>query len=392
MKNNFLEYINSKVRVCVKGKNIERFLKRLADRKIELFELEYIKYNEVCIVIRKSDYHKVEEIKTIYELSIQRVYGLAYLKELFIKNRYVILFFCIAILLLLVLTNTTFEIEVIHTNKEIRQFLRDELKQNGIDILKPIRSYDQIQKIKQTILEKYKNQIEWLEIETVGTKYIVRVEERILAKEKEEQPLQDIVAKKSAILLKIDAESGEIVKNINDYVKIGDTVISGNITLNDEIKEQVSAKGTIYGEVWYRTTVEYPLTYYEEKETGKQKKVYTFHFLNHKFELFNFKPFHDKKIESKTLWKSNVFPFSFTKEKQKEIHVIDETYTKEQAIKLATSYATKKMEDRLSEKEKIIRVQQLKVDTNERTIILELFFTVMEDITDTKQIDKMEKK
>ncbi len=387
MKNAFSEYFGSKVRVCVKGKNVERFLKRLADRKIELYEIEYIKYDEVNIVIQKKVYEKVEEIKTIYELSIQQVYGIERLKQILFQNKYMILAFCVGIILLFCLTHTTFEVEVIHNSKAMRTLLQEELAKNGIDKWKPIKSYLEIQTIKTKILEKYKDKIEWLEIENVGTKYIVRVEERMITDEKETYPIQDIVAKKPAILLRIEGEAGEIVKNINDYVKAGDVVISGNINLNEEIKQQVSARGKIYGEVWYKSTVEYPLSYYEEKETGRKHNVYTYHFLNKRIELFNFHPFKNKKIEAKTIWKSNLFPFSLSYEKQKEVTVIDETYNKEQAIQKATELATKKIEDQLSEKEEIIRVQQLKVEENERTIVVELFFAVLEDITDIKPIE-----
>ena len=387
MKNTFLSYFRSKVRVCVKGKNIERFLKRLHMKNIELYEIEYVKYDEANIIIQKTDYEKVEEIKTIYEISITQVYGMERIKQVLFKNKYMILAFCIGIVFLFVLTHTIFEVEVIHNSKEMRNLLQEELSLNGIDKWKPVKSYQEIQKIKNIILEKYKDKIEWLEIENVGTKYIVRLEERIVMEEPIQYPLQDIVSKKSAILLRIEAESGEIIKNINDYVKAGDTVISGNIKLNEEMKQQVAANGKIYGEVWYKSTVEYPLSYYEEKETGKKNNVYTYQFLNKRIELLNFHSYKNKKIEAKTIWKSNLFPISFARENQKEIVIIDETYSKEEAIEKAKEAAIKKIEDQLSEKEEIIRVQQLKVEENERTIVVELFFAVLEDITDTKPIE-----
>lgn len=387
MKNAFLEQFRSKIMLQVKGKNIERFLKRLANKKIELYKIEYVKYDCINIIINASDYDAIEEIKTIYELSIQKAYGIKRIKQVLFQNKYVILAFCIGIFLLYGLTHTIFEIEIIHNSKELRLLLQQELAVNGMIKWKPIKSYQQIQNIKKNILEKYKDKIEWLEIEQIGTKYIVRVEERLLQENPVTPPLQDIVAKKPAILLKIEAESGEIIKNVNDYVKAGDTVISGNIKLNEEVKQQTAAIGKIYGEVWYKATVEYPFSYYEEKETGKQKTVYTYHFLNKRVELFNFHPFKDKKIESNTLWKSNIFPISLTKEKQKEVIIIDEKYTKEEAIQKATEVASEKIKAKLKEKEEIIRVQQLKVDANERTIIVELFFAVLEDITATKAIE-----
>ena len=128
-----------------------------------------------------------------------------------------------------------------------------------------------INKIKKQILEKHKNRIEWLEIENVGTKYIIRVEERILNNIEENGSPRDIVAKKDAIIKRIDAYSGEVLKNKLDYVRRGDIIISGNIHLNEEVKNHVEAKGKVYGEVWYKVSLEYPLHYEEVTYTNKKK-------------------------------------------------------------------------------------------------------------------------
>ena len=141
MKNAIFSKLTSKIRICVKGKNIERFIKRLASKNIELYEIERITYNEINLVILKSDYSTVEEIKTIYDISVKEVYGFERLKQLLAKNKYMIVAFCIGLVFLYVLTHTTFEIEVIHNKKELRTLLQEELAKNGISKWKPIRSY-----------------------------------------------------------------------------------------------------------------------------------------------------------------------------------------------------------------------------------------------------------
>lgn len=389
MKNSFLNHFQDRIKVKIKGKNVERFIKRLVTLQIELYDIEYIRYNEIHVIIEKSDLEKIQEVKTIYEIDVVGIYGMGHFKELLNRNKYMLLSFFVGIIIFFFLTNTIFTIEVVHTDKDLRNLLKQELQNNGIAVGKMKKNYDQIQKIKEKILSDYKDKIEWLEIETVGTKYIIRVEERILNKEKETTSNQDIVAKKSAILLRIEAENGEVIKNVNDYVKAGDTIISGNIKLNEEVKKQIPAKGKIYGEVWYETTVEYPLTYYEEKETGKKNTVFTFQFLNHRIELFNFHKYKHKKIDGKPIIKSNIFPISLTKEKQKEVEVIHQQYTKEEAIEKAIEVATEKIQKKLKEPEKIIRTQRLKVDENESTIVVELFITVMEDITATVPLEEI---
>ena len=81
-------------------------------------------------------------------------------------------------------------------------------------------------------LIEYKDKIDWLEIERVGTKYVIRVEERILNEKKQNKVNQNIIASKSGIIKKIEAKEGQIVKNKNDYVKKGDVIISGNIYIS----------------------------------------------------------------------------------------------------------------------------------------------------------------
>ena len=71
----------------VKGKNIERFLKRLNKSEIELLKIEKIKYNELNIEIKKDDFKKINDIKTIYEIEIIGIHGLDYIKEQIIKKR-----------------------------------------------------------------------------------------------------------------------------------------------------------------------------------------------------------------------------------------------------------------------------------------------------------------
>lgn len=374
----------------VKGKNIERFLKRLNKSEIELLKIEKIKYNELNIEIKKDDFKKINNIKTIYEIEIIGIHGLDYIKEQIIKKRYILFSFMISILILLILSNTIFSIEVVHNDEEIRTLLISELEEFNIKKYYRKKSYKELQNIKEEILEKYKDKIEWLEIETHGTKYVVRVEERILNKDESNYIKRNIVAKKDAVLVKIEAKNGEIIKTKNSFVKKGETVISGNIYLYDNIKDSIMAEGKIYGEVWYKATVEYPLVYKEETYTGKTKKVFSINFLNKDFSFFDFNKFKYKNIEDISKIKHLFLPISFGFEKQYEKKVINENLTKDEAIEKAIKKATEKIESNLKEKEYIIATKKLKVEENYSKIIVELFFTVCEDITDYEEIIELE--
>lgn len=376
------------VEIEIQGKNIERFIRRLMKNNISLLRIK--KVNEKCVhvLIYSKELEKIEKIKTIYEVSIVKKYGLLKLKDLLKKNKILLIFLCFGYAALLILSNTIFSVEVIHTDKVLRELLLQELSSYGISKYHLKKDYKELTEIKEKILSTHKNRIEWLEIESSGTKYIIRVEERILNQNNNNTNYQDIVAKKSAIILEINATGGQIIKNKLDYVKAGDTIISGYITLNDQVKDTVKAEGKVYGEVWYKVSVEYPLHYEEYIETKKEKKVLSFKFLNHTYELFNFNPYKNKKVESETLLESNLLPFSLSLDNQKEIHVIDEDYTVEEATNKAILMIRDKIEAGLSDDEYIIEIKQLKVEENNSTIILDAFVTVCEDITDIKVIEE----
>lgn len=388
MKNSFLLLFKSKIKINVKGKKIERFIKRLADNKINIYNMKLINKDEVNIVILKEDYLKVLNIKSIYELSILGGFGMIKIRKTLKLNRLLLMFLIIGIVVLQILSRIIFSIDVIHTDKNVRNKLLKELENYGLKIHSFKKSYNEIQKIKEQMLILHKDDIEWLEIENIGTKYIVRLEERKIKENEINTEKRHIVATKDAIIKKIEAENGEIIKEINSYVNAGDIIISGNITLNEQVKDIVSASGHVYGEVWYKVKVNYPLAYSEKHETGNSQKRLVFNFLNKSYEL-GFNKYKDKNITSKLLLKHTFLPISLTYDTQKELIVIDEVYTIEQAIKKAEDKAYEEIKSKLNDKEKILSSKNLKVDVNDSKIELEIFFTVYEDITGYQKIEEI---
>lgn len=387
MKNSFLFNLRSSIVLNIKGKNVNRFINKLVKQNIDILNIRYINYKEIEIRVFKSDLEKIEKIKSIYELSEVNSYGLIKIKKILIKNKILLFFMFIGFLFILLLTNVIFDVEVVHNKKEIQELLISELKRYGITEKKFVKSFNEIEKIKKEVLEKYKDKLEWIEIERVGTKYIVRVEERKIPNSDVETQNRNIVAKKSAIIKTIIAENGVVVKNVNDYVKAGDVIVSGSIYLNEALKSVVRANGKVYGEVWYKSEVEMPFVYYEENYTSNTNKVLTLSFLNKRFELFNFNKYENKEIEEKNIVKHSFLPIKLSLETQREVKKTDKIYTIDEAIEMAKNKSISSMESKLNDKEYIISSKNLKVEIKESKIVLEMFFSVYEDITDYRIIE-----
>ena len=381
-------FFSSKIKINVKGRKIERFIKKLTISGINIYKMTMINRNEINIIIDKNDYNKLLKIKTIYDYSIVDGYGFIKIRKILKINRLFILLIILSIIFIYSISNMIFNIEVIYNDKEIRNFIIEELDKRGIKKYSFKKNFSSLKKIKEDILNEYKDKLEWLEIETLGTNYIVRLEERKLNNTEKNYDKQNVVAKKDAIIKKIDASSGQIIKEVNSYVKKGDIIISGNIYLNDELKNVVRADGKVYGEVWYKVNVSYPFVYKEEKETGKKQNVFVIHFLNKSYNL-SLNNYKTKTSESKTIYKNLLFPFYITYEKQKEIEVIDEVYTIDEAIKKAEEKGTKEILSKLNDKESIISSKDLKVDIKDSKIELEIFYAVYEDITEYAKIEEL---
>ena len=380
-----IEKLISKISLNIKGKNINRFIKRLRTKRIEILSLKYKNPNEADIIIYKKDYETVLKIKSIYDVTELDVFGLIKIKRKIKISKHLIVLTLIAFAIFLFFTHVIFDVEVIHSNKDIRNLLLNELKAEGIKKISFKKSYNEISKIKEKILNKYPDKIEWLEIEENGTKYTVRVEERTIVKENESNTPRNIIAGKDGVLKKVIAEKGDIVKDMNDYVKKGDMIINGELIFNEKVTGKVRAEGKVYAEVWYVTKTEYPFATYTETETGKTKDVYAIKFLNHTFE-FTLHKFKTKKIEEEDIVKHPLIPLKLVKQKQKETKVTDQILTVEEAIDKAKEKAENDIKKNLSKDEYIIRSKYLKSTVKESIVEVEMFFAVYEDITDYAEI------
>lgn len=387
MKNSFLFKIKSSITLNIKGKNINRFLNKLIKNNIEILEVNNISYKEVNIRVYKSDIETIYKLKTVYDLNEINQSGLIKIKKIINVNKILLFFLFLGIIGLVILTNIIFDVEVVHNKKEIQELLISELKKYNISKYNFVKSFNDVENIKKEILNKYKDKLEWIEIERVGTKYIIRVEERKIPLNIEDGQNRDVVAKKSAIIKTIIADNGVVVKNVNDYVKKGDVIVSGSIYLNESLKSVISANAKVYGEVWYKTNVEIPFIYYEENYTSNINKVLTLKFLNKRFELFNFHKYENKKIEEMNIVKHLFLPISFVLETQREIKKTDKIYTIDEAIDIAKQKSIDAINSKLNDKEYIISSKNLKVEIKESKIVLEMFFSVYEDITDYRVIE-----
>ena len=379
--------MTNKYRIKITGKDPKYFLRHLIVKKIKLYNI-IEDHDGISLTVDEVDYAKILKMKTSYNIQIINRFGVAKLRYLFLKYKYILSFLFLTLGLMIILSHFIFFIDVIHSKEEIRELVENDLKEFGISKYRFRVSYAKKEEIRNKILEKEKDKIEWLEIDRIGTRYIVNVEERLIKDNKVDNEVRDIVAKKDAMILNIEAETGEIVRKKYEYVRKGDTIVSGTIKNKEDEVSKVKAEGKVYGEVWYSVTVELPKKYYEEKKTGKTSKALTLRIANKKISVPFSKDNRSYISEDSPILENNLIPIKLVLETKHEIEIIDKEYNMDNSSSEAIKLATKKLEDRLDEQSMILSKKVLKKALKNSKIIVEIFFKVRENITDYKKISK----
>lgn len=369
----------NRYKLQITGFSYQYFLNTLIRNKIELYSIKEEK-NKLIVVINSADYQKVKKIKTSCKIKIINRFGMEKYKYLVYKYRYLLFFFLLGLFLIIFLSNIIFSVDVIHSKEEIRDLIYHDLEQYGLEKYHFVVGYDEKERIKKKILAKEKAKIEWLEIDRIGTKYVVHVEERKKKKVDTDSAPRDIIAKKDAMILSIQSKNGEIVKKKYDYVKKGEVIVSGTIKNKEDEVSKIKAEGQVFGEVWYKVRIEIPTHYYEENPTGKKKKVISLKILN-KSLSFELKKYQNYSFHETKILENPVLPIRLVFEEKKEMKVLKKTYNIHNVEKKALEIAEGKFKKR-----DILLEKVLKKTLKDSKIIVDIFFKVKEDVTDYRKI------
>lgn len=376
--------MNNYLIIKVTGRNIYKFIFKCKNNNINLLSIKKINSNSLIIKIKYQDYNKLLKIKSIYNFEIINKKGLIKIYSYINNYKYLIIFSIFGLLFLIMLSNTIFKINIISDNNTLSKKIKKELEFYNIKKYSFMKTYDEIEIIKEKILKKYKNNIEWIEINRNGIKYDVQIVERKRRNNNIDLDATNIIARKPGVIKKIFVINGNKIVNENEYVNKGDIIISGLIKSNDEVKGLVKSNGSVYAETWYRVKIDYPLNYTEKIYTNNNKKSFFIKIGNRYFEKKNYKNYSRNNIIS---YKNRFIPFSIGINTQKEVKIINDRLSILEAKNKAISKAKNKIKKRLNDDEYIINQKTLNFYQKNSKIVLEEFFSCYENIGEEAKIE-----
>lgn len=382
--------LNNTVTLKVKNNNIYTFIKLLSSFKIYYFDL--IKENDYFYI--STGYNNLNKIKKLLkkeDYEIIYIKGIIGLKKLLKDNYIYFIGLFIGLTLLFILTNTIFEININSKDPLLIKTLEENLESYGIKKYALKKDYSTLENIKKNILKSNKDLFDWLSIEASGVTYKINFTKRVNKTKTPKKKISSIVASKDTVIKHIEYSSGVVLKEVNDYVKKGEVIISGNIIKSDKyLKAQVQSKGKVYGEVWYKVKVSVPFNYIEYKETGVKYNEYYIKLFNKKITLINKYNLKNIMSEESVYIEKPYLPFKIYQNKVREYKYFKKVLTEDEAYTKATYLAEQKIKDKLKDGEYIIDKKVLKKQRSSSKISIEIFFKVYESVSLEKEIEEIE--
>lgn len=370
-----------KNKVLVSAKE-EGILKTLISNNI-YFSNYTIKDNKVIFII---NYEDLELLSKLANIKVIKYYGLVGIKK-FLKKHYILLTsFILSYLIIIILSNVIFKVEIVTNNQVLKDNITYYLNYYGIVKYKFVKSNKYIENVKEKILLENKDTIEWISINREGVKYVVNVTPRVISNKVSIDKPSNIVSKKDALIKYLVVTGGSSVKEVNDVVKKGEVIISGNVVKFDKVVGTTRSKGKVFGEVWYTVNISIPFKHVIYEKTGETINHIYLDIFGHKFTLVGHYITNNSINEVSVLVDKPYLFFKLMKESKELYNYKEVNLNSESAFKKALERADKSISNKLDTNEYIIERKVLKKDVFSSKIDIELFYRVYENIGEEKEI------
>ena len=356
-----IKYIMGYVRVVVEGYYIERFINICSNKNILIWNLKREKNIRLYLSIGINDFKKLSSIckQTKCRAKIQSKHGVPFLLNKYRKRKIFFLLLILIIVGIFFSSNFIWNIEIKGENEQEFENIVEDLHEVGLSVGKIKSKVDTKDVIDKLRLKR--DDIAWAGIEIKGTNAIVKIVKADKAPEIiDENEYCNIIANKSGLITKVNAQNGTALVKEGDVVQKGSILIQGIMEGKYTEPRYVHATGEIYAKVWY--TKSKKIYYNQEKNelTGNEENKYGIKINNFKInfpkKLSKFELYDTIETEKKLKVFSNFYlPISIIETTFKESKKTTKKYSIEEATTIGEQELTQELDNQIENKESILR-------------------------------------
>lgn len=366
--------IKNSVIIKVDNKNYDYVIKKIINNGLSIIKTKFNKDNAL-ITLTIDDYNTLKKVDYKNAIILCKIYTLKTLLNFMLINIDKFIFLFLLIIFLFISNNFIFQVNVNTDDLLLKNKINNFLIDNNLEKFTLKVNYKKINKIKNEILNKYPNDVSWIEISNKGNIYNIDLIKKISNDNIKQKSKCDYVAKKSGIITKINVNRGMVLVDLNNFVNKDDILISGSITYNDELKDEICANGKIYGEVWYITEISYPLVSKDMISNNKHQYNLKINFKNKNYYIFNnFYNNHKNILEVG----NNKLGISIEKSFEKKLKKVK--ISPDEAYELALKKIKKNILLKTGKNSKILSQKVLKKYVKNDTIYLKVLLSLEEEL------------
>lgn len=386
-----LAYILGYLEIKVEGYFIEKFINSCLKSNIFLWNIKRRKSTIMTCNIGVLDFKKIRKIlrKTKCRIKIEKKKGMSFIFNKYKKRKVFALLILLIAVLVIVLSNFVWNIEIEGTDKINKDELMQTLNKEGLSIGKFKPTLETKEIINKIRLDR--DDIAWVGIEVKGTNAIVKVVE---AEEKpeiiDEDEYCNIVATKDGVVTKIMAQNGTPLVKEGDLVKKGTVLVGGWLEGKYTGTRYVHSNGQVEAKVWYTQKEKVYLKETKKEETGETENKYSVNInnfiINFNKRLSKFENYDTIEETKKLKLFSNFYlPIGIVKTTYKEYQNIEITHTTEEAKTIGIERAKDKLNAQV-ENTNNITDEQINVKENAEFVEVEVIYEVKENIGTKEKI------
>lgn len=386
-----LAYIFGYLEIKVEGYFIEKFINNCLKSNIFLWNIKRKRTTIMTCNIGVKDFKNIRKIlkQTKCRIKIEKKKGLPFTFNKYRKRKIFALLIFIILIIIAILSNFVWNIQIEGTEKISKDELIQTLKEEGLSIGKFKPGIETREIINKVRLDR--DDIAWIGIEITGTNAIVKVVE---AEEKPEIVDEDeycnIVATKDGVVTKIMAQNGTpLVKN-GDLIKKGTVLIGGWLEGKYTGTRYVHSNGQVEAKVWYTQKERVYLKETKKEDTGEAQNKYSVNInnfiINFNKRVSKFENYDTIEEAKKIKLFSNFYlPIELVKTTYKEYKVVEIAHTLEEAKTIGIERAKDKLNVQI-ENTNNITDEQINIKEETNFVDVEVVYEVKENIGTKEKI------
>lgn len=271
-----IKRITSKVKkgtviIEVEGFFVERFINLCKTQNIEITDIRYITGGLISIKTASNNLSALKKTasQTKCKIKIKKRKGIYFVLFRYKKRRMFFLLFVLLLFFAIVFSTYIFRINITGNNRISDEEILKVLKKADVYVGKNRLFVDERKAGNLLRTEIY--DIAWVGVEVKGTKINVKIVEKTLMEDEENENIQgNIVSNKSGIITKIIAENGTPRLLTGSYIEKGMVAIEGVIESELIGNVSVHAKGILRVKNTYTYEISEKYQIEEKKYTGKK--------------------------------------------------------------------------------------------------------------------------